>query len=58
MTTIVYHRDLCRVTVDGHAQSGEAGRDLVCASVSILVCPRATAATSFNGEDKDEFTNA
>ena len=37
MTTIVYHRDLCRVTVDGHAQSGEVGRDLVCASVSILV---------------------
>ena len=37
MVKIVYHRDLNRVTVEGHAKSGEAGHDLVCASVSILV---------------------
>lgn len=37
MITVVYHRDLNRVTVEGHAQSGEIGHDLVCASASILV---------------------
>ena len=37
MITVVYHRDLNIVSVEGHAQSGEAGHDLVCASASILV---------------------
>jgi uncharacterized protein YsxB (DUF464 family) len=37
MITVVYHRDLNRLTVEGHALSGEAGHDLVCASASILV---------------------
>lgn len=37
MITVVYHRDLNRVTVEGHARSDEAGHDLVCASASILV---------------------
>ena len=37
MITVIYHRDLNRVTVEGHAQSGEVGHDLVCASASILV---------------------
>ena len=36
MVKVVYHRDLNRVTVEGHAKSGEAGHDLVCASASIL----------------------
>ncbi len=36
MITVVYHRDRNRVTVEGHAHSGEAGHDLVCASASIL----------------------
>ena len=36
MITVIYHRDINRVTVEGHAQSGEVGHDLVCASVSIL----------------------
>lgn len=36
MIEVVYHRDYHRVTVDGHAESGEAGHDLVCASASIL----------------------
>lgn len=36
MTKVVYHRDRTRVDITGHAQSGEAGRDLVCASASIL----------------------
>ena len=37
MIKVVYHRDLNRVTVEGHAKSGEAGHDLVCASATILV---------------------
>ncbi len=37
MITVIYHRDINRVTVEGHAQSGEVGHDLVCASASILV---------------------
>ena len=37
MIKVVYHRDLNRVEVQGHAQSGEVGHDLVCASASILV---------------------
>ena len=36
MITVVYHRDLNRVSIEGHAQSGEVGHDLVCASVSTL----------------------
>ena len=37
MIKVVYHRELNRVSVTGHARSGEAGHDLVCASASILI---------------------
>lgn len=37
MIKVTYHRDRNRVDVQGHAKSGEAGHDLVCASASILV---------------------
>ena len=37
MINVVYHRDLNRVSMEGHAQSGEVGHDLVCASATILV---------------------
>lgn len=37
MINVVYHRGKNKVTVDGHAQSGEAGHDLVCASATTLV---------------------
>ena len=37
MIEVTYYRDHNRVIVDGHAQSGEVGHDLVCASASILV---------------------
>lgn len=36
MVTVTYFRDHNRVVVEGHAQSGEAGHDLVCAATSIL----------------------
>lgn len=42
MITVVYHRDRHRVSVDGHAHSGEVGHDLVCASASILAHTLAT----------------
>ena len=37
MITVTYHRDHNRVEVTGHAHSGEAGHDLVCAAASILI---------------------
>ena len=37
MIEVVYQRDENRVTVKGHAHSGEVGHDLVCASASILI---------------------
>ena len=36
MIDVVYHRKYHRLTVEGHACSGEHGHDLVCASASIL----------------------
>lgn len=37
MIKVTYDRDEHTVTVKGHAQSGEAGHDLVCSAASILV---------------------
>lgn len=36
MIKATYYRSKHRLTVEGHANSGEAGHDLVCASASIL----------------------
>lgn len=36
MIQAVYHRKYHRLTVTGHAESAEAGHDLVCASASML----------------------
>lgn len=36
MIQAVYYRKYNRLTVEGHAKSGEPGRDLVCASASML----------------------
>lgn len=36
MIKVVYHREYNRLTVTGHAYSGEPGHDLVCASASAL----------------------
>ena len=36
MIKVTYHRDINRVSIEGHAYSGEKGHDLVCASASIL----------------------
>lgn len=36
MIKVTYLRDFNKVTIEGHALSGEKGHDLVCASASIL----------------------
>ena len=36
MIQVIYHRKYYRVTVEGHAKSGEFGRDLICAACSTL----------------------
>lgn len=36
MIQVIYYRSHNRLTVEGHARSGESGHDLVCASASIL----------------------
>jgi len=36
MIRVVYHRGYYKLNIDGHAQSGDAGHDLVCAAASIL----------------------
>ena len=36
MIKVVYHRNYHRLTVEGHAHSGEPGHDLVCAAASAL----------------------
>lgn len=37
MIKAVYHRDDNKITVEGHAYSGEPGYDLICAAASVLV---------------------
>lgn len=36
MIKVEYHRSFHKVTIEGHALSGEKGHDLVCAAASIL----------------------
>lgn len=36
MIEVVYYREHNRLTVKGHAQSNEPGRDLICSACSIL----------------------
>lgn len=36
MIQVTYHRNYHRVTIEGHAHSGEPGHDLVCAAASAL----------------------
>ena len=43
MIEIVYDRMRLRLTADGHAGFAEAGQDIVCAAVTILVYTLAAA---------------
>ena len=38
MIRVIYDRKECRLSVAGHANSAEPGKDLVCAGVSALAC--------------------
>ena len=42
MVKVTYYRDKHRVTISGHANSAEIGKDLVCAGVSTLALTLAT----------------
>ena len=46
MIEVIYCRSKHRLTVKGHANSGEKGRDLVCASASILAYTLASFVTN------------
>ena len=46
MITVVYNRTRHTLTMEGHAQSGEPGHDLVCASASILAYTLASSVSN------------
>ena len=52
MIEVVYYRDKNRLAISGHAFSGEAGHDLVCAGVSALAYT--LAANVGNMEDQGQ----
>lgn len=45
MIEVVYYREHNRLTVKGHAQSNEPGRDLICSACSILALTMAANVT-------------
>lgn len=54
MVEITYHKQYNRVTITGHAQSGEYGQDLVCSAVSILAYTLAQSVQDLYGAGKIE----
>lgn len=52
MIRIVYHRAYNKVTLEGHAQSGEHGHDLVCAAVSTLAYTLANAVENMHASNQ------
>ena len=50
MTEIIYNRKDRKVTVNGHAQAGKIGNDLVCAAVSALTCTLAENIAGYASE--------
>ena len=55
MIKVVYHRKYHRVTVKGHAYSGESGHDLICSACSILTYT--LAANVSNMDDSGQVRN-
>ena len=55
MIQVVYRRKYHRLTVNGHARSGEMGRDLVCSAVSTLTYTLAAAVTNMFGDDRKKI---
>lgn len=52
MIQVVYHRKYHRVTVEGHAKSGEFGRDLICAACSTLAVTLADNVTAMEASGR------
>ena len=48
MVNVVYHRKYHRLTVKGHAYSGESGYDLICSACSILTYTLASNVYNMN----------
>ena len=46
MIDVTYHRKYNRLTIEGHAMSGESGHDLVCAAASALAITLASNVAS------------
>ena len=55
MIKAVYYRSENKLTVEGHAHSGEHGHDLICASASILAYTLADYVKKVKDEDKLKF---
>lgn len=55
MIEVVYHRKYSRLTVKGHAYSGEQGHDLVCSAASMLAYTLAVNVANLtdNGHARD-----
>lgn len=58
MIQVVYHRKFHRLSIEGHAGSGEYGHDLVCSAASILAYTLANAVLNMSscGQVRDPKT--
>ena len=52
MIQVVYNREYNRLTIKGHAHSGEYGHDLVCAAASVLAHTIAAQVTNLSADKK------
>ena len=52
MIKVIYHRSITRLTVEGHARFAEEGKDLVCASATILAYTLASFVEKMEQEKK------
>ena len=52
---VTYDRTNHRVTITGHANAGENGKDLVCSAASILAWTRASNVANLHDSDPTRF---
>lgn len=52
MITVTYHRKWHRLSVEGHAETGEPGFDLVCAAATILARTLAAHVAELSAEKR------
>jgi uncharacterized protein YsxB (DUF464 family) len=58
MITVKYQRDAFRISIEGHARSGEFGKDLICASATILTHTMADVVSSMESAGYCSSSNA